>query len=78
MKSIQFQLPFLVDIEDTELKFILASALYDRGKLSLAQAADLAGISKRTFVESIGQLNISIFNSDICDLKDDLNNLQGL
>jgi predicted HTH domain antitoxin len=37
-----------------ELSFILAARLYENGKLSLGQAAKLAGVSKRTLMELLG------------------------
>ncbi len=41
---------------------LLASKLYEQGKLSLGRAAELARYSKRTFMELLGVYDVSIFN----------------
>jgi len=43
-------LPENLDINEPELKILLAGELYEREKLSLGQAAALAGLSKRAFI----------------------------
>lgn len=55
-------------MDEHELVMTLASKLYEEGKLSLGQAADMAGLTKRTFAELLGKYNVSIFNQDIDDL----------
>ena len=53
---------------------LIASKLYEQGKLSLGQAADLAGLTKRTFAELLNQYNVSIFNFPSTDLSSDIKN----
>ena len=53
---------------------LLASKLYEQGKLSLGQAAELAGYSKRTFMELLSTYNVSVFNYDAQDLENDIRN----
>jgi predicted HTH domain antitoxin len=53
---------------------LLASKLYEQGKLSLGQAAELAGLTKRTFAELLNRYNVSIFNSPSSDLSSDVAN----
>jgi len=53
---------------------IVATRLYEQGKLSLGQAADLAGLTKRTFAELLYQYNVSIFNFPATDLAIDVKN----
>jgi predicted HTH domain antitoxin len=48
--------------------------LYEQGKLSLGQAAELAGLSKRTFAELLSKYNVSIFNHPASDLTRDIEN----
>lgn len=43
MKTITINIPGTVDVDDNEAKMSLASKLYERGKLTLGQAAELAG-----------------------------------
>lgn len=61
-------------MDEHDLVMTLASKLYEEGKLSLGQAADLAGLSKRTFAELLGKYNVSIFNQDVDDLSRDVAN----
>ncbi len=57
-----------------ELKNLLAANLYRIGKLSLGQASTLAGMSKRTFMETLGNYNISIFDDNLESLEEDYSN----
>ena len=53
---------------------LFASKLYEQGKLSLGQAAELVGLSKRTFAELLGKYNVSIFNYPASDIARDVKN----
>ncbi|MFQ5706090.1 MAG: UPF0175 family protein [bacterium] len=74
MQTMEIHLPDFVNVETKEIKFILASKLYEEGKLSLGQAAELAGVSKRTFMELLGNYDVSIFNYDAEDIEKDFKN----
>lgn len=74
MRSIVLQLPDAVDIDNSELLMLLAARLYEKGRLSLGQAAELAGLSKRTFAELLGKYDVSIFNYPAEDLAKDVEN----
>lgn len=74
MKTVSFNIPDNLDINEPELKIILAGELYEREKLSLGQAADLAGLSKRAFVEIMGMYGFSIFSKSEEDLLSDFKN----
>ena len=52
--TITLEPPELTNLGEHEAKMILAGALYERGRLSLGQVADLVGITKRAFIETIG------------------------
>lgn len=52
----------------------MATRLYEQGKLSLGQAAELAEYSKRTFMELLANYNVSIFNYDEQELEKDIRN----
>lgn len=73
--TVELTLPKSVDINDFEIKMIVASKLYELGKLSAGQAAEVAGVSKRTFIELLGKYNISVFGYDEKELEEDLQNL---
>ena len=53
---------------------ILATKLYEQGKLSLGQAAELANLSKRAFIEILGDYGVSVFNYPADSLDSDLEN----
>ena len=71
MKTISLQLPDNVDEKDVKMQ--LAAHFYEKGILSSGQAADLVGISKREFIETVGQYGVSIFGESIEDLEKIIN-----
>jgi predicted HTH domain antitoxin len=76
MKNVQLNiaLPDTVGATEAELKITLASKLYEGGLLSLGQAADAAGLTKRTFSELLGQNGVSLFSQSADDLREDMSN----
>jgi predicted HTH domain antitoxin len=50
--------------------------IYEKGKLTLGQAAELAGLSKRTFMEILSDYDVSIFNYSLSELENDIKNAQ--
>lgn len=74
MKTIHLNIPDTVDLNDREAKMLLASRLYEKGKLSLGQAAELVGLSKRAFMEILGDYDVSSFNISREDLDNDIEN----
>ena len=74
MKTIKLNIPDTVDLNDREAKMMLASRLYEKGKLTLGQAADLVGLSKSTFMELLGDYDVSILNYPPSELDNDINN----
>lgn len=72
MKTLTLDIPDTVDVDNRELAMLVASRLYEQGKLSLGQAAEVAGLTKRTFVELLGKYNVSIFNFPVSDLSRDV------
>ena len=74
MKTLTVKIPSTVELDESELLLILASKLYEKGKLSLGQAAELAGFSKRAFAEILGKYGVSIFNYSADDLDRDVEN----
>lgn len=74
MRTITINIPDTVDFDDKEALMTIASRLYEKGKLSLGQAADLVGLSKSAFMEILGNYGVSIFNYPATDLERDLVN----
>lgn len=76
MKILTLELPDTVNIDEQEARILLAVKLYERAVLSIGQAADLAGYSKRTFMELLGKYGVSVFNYPPSDLEKDVLNAQ--
>lgn len=72
MRHLTLELPANLQVNDFELRMTLAARLYEAGKLSSGQAATLAGISKRAFIELLGQYGVSVFGYDFEDIAQDL------
>jgi predicted HTH domain antitoxin len=74
MKTLTLNLPDSLDIDSHTIAMLVASSLYEQGKLSLGQAAEVAGLTKRTFAELLGSYNVSIFDFPASDLLNDVTN----
>jgi len=74
MRTITLNIPDSLGIDNREVAMLVASRLYEQGKLSLGQAAEIVGLTKRTFAELLGSYNVSIFNYPASDLSSDVAN----
>lgn len=74
MSIVTLNIPDSADIDNREVVILSAAALYEKGKLSLGQAAEVAGFSKRAFIELLGNYGVSIFNYPANDLAKDVDN----
>jgi len=72
MKVITINIPDTVEVNQQDVTMYLATELYKQGKLSIGQAADLAGLSKRAFIELIGKYNTSVFNYSAQEIVNDI------
>lgn len=55
---------------------VFASKLYELGKVSLGQAAELAGYSKSTFMELLADYGVALINHSPDELDQDISNAQ--
>lgn len=74
MQVITLNIPDSAHLDPKEAAMILAASLYEKGKLSLGQAAEVAGLSKRTFAELLNNYGVSIFNYPATDTAEDVRN----
>ena len=74
MKTLTLNLPDSLEVDNRDLAMLVSTRLYEQGKLSLGQAAEVAGLTKRTFAELLGSYGVSIFNFPPVDLKRDVAN----
>lgn len=72
--TLQVKLPPKFNLSQAEVKVILAGELYERGTLSIGQAAEIAGLSKRAFIEIMGKYGYSLFSKSVDDLLSDIKN----
>jgi predicted HTH domain antitoxin len=68
--ELKVDLPSSLSID--EVKVLLAVKLYEVGKISIGQAAEIAGYSKRAFMEILGLYNVPIFAYSPEELRADL------
>ena len=74
MKTLMVNIPDTVDFDDREALMAIASRLYEKGKLSMGQAAELVGLSKSAFMEILSNYGVSVFNYPSSDLDRDVEN----
>ncbi|MBT6235504.1 MAG: UPF0175 family protein [Bacteroidetes bacterium] len=55
MKQINLNLPQNIDLSKFDIEMYLATKCMEEGKLSIGQAADFVGLSKRAFIEVVGK-----------------------
>ncbi len=71
MKNITLDIPENLDIDEREIKRFLAAKMYESGKLSLGQAAELSGLSKLAFSEILADYNVSLINYPLSEILND-------
>jgi predicted HTH domain antitoxin len=59
-------------ISETEARICLAAKLFELGRVSCGKAAEMAGYSKRTFVELLARQGVAVLNYPADELTDDL------
>jgi predicted HTH domain antitoxin len=74
MKTLTVNIPDSLDVDSRDLAMLVSTKLYELGKLSLGQAAEVAGLSKRAFTELLGKYRVSLFNFPAQDLSRDVSN----
>ncbi|MBI9036591.1 MAG: UPF0175 family protein [Bacteroidales bacterium] len=68
MKTLTLNIPDKLDLNLRETSKFLAAKLYESGKLSLGQSAELAGLSKVAFSEILSDYDVSLFNYPPSDI----------
>lgn len=73
MKELTLNIPKDFALDEAETKKFLAAKLYEAGKLSLGQAAELAGLSKSDFSEILSDYGVSLINYSSAEIIRDAN-----
>jgi predicted HTH domain antitoxin len=71
MKLLTLNIPNNLNLDEKEAKRFLAAKMYEVGKLSLGQAADLAGLSKIAFSEILADYDVSLINYPPSEIERD-------
>ena len=82
MKAIQIELPdeIFLSLKETpeelarEIRMAAAAKLYELRKLSSGRAAELAGVSRISFLQALARYGVSIFDLTEEELAQDLRN----
>ena len=72
--KITLNIPENVEIKEFDFIVYVASKLYEDGLVTAGQAAEMAGLSKKSFVEIIGKYGVSLFSQSDEDLLNDIKN----
>ena len=59
-------------ISEDEARLLFAVKLYEVGRVSLGQAARLAGFSKRAFIDVLGRHNVPVFDYSPEELQQEI------
>jgi predicted HTH domain antitoxin len=76
--TIDLKIPNQAAFSEFDIKMLLAAKLYEDRKLALGYCAELAGLSKRAFVEILGKYGVSLFSQTADELKSDIDNASKL
>ncbi len=74
MRTVQLNIPDNIELSSYDFSMTLAAKLYEDAKLSAGQAAQIAGLSKRAFVELLGTFGVSVFTKNTSELHNDITN----
>lgn len=70
--TIELTLKLPSNLTKDEAQTLLAVKLYETERVSLGQAAKLAGYSKRAFMEILGKHGVAVFNYSPDELREEL------
>ena len=73
MDAVNLKVELPSSLSGDEAKTFLAIKLYEVGKVSLGQAAKIAGYSKRAFIEILGHYQVPVFNYSPEELQQEVN-----
>jgi predicted HTH domain antitoxin len=65
--TLRIELP--PSLSEDEARLLFAVKLFEVGKISLGQAAKMAELSKRAFMEILGRYGVPVFNYSPVELR---------
>ena len=72
VRVLRISVPEHVALDEYEARLLLAVELYREGRLTLKQAAELAGLCVEDFMREISRRRVSIINLDQEELEEEL------
>lgn len=72
MKRRELKVSLPLEVSEEEGQLLLAIKLYEVSKLTLGQAAKLAGFSKRAFMELLGKYHVPVFAYPAEELREEV------
>jgi predicted HTH domain antitoxin len=69
--KLMLEIPDSADVDENDMKRMLAAKLYEAGKLSLGQAAKVAGMSKVSFAEILHDYDVSLITYPVSEMIKD-------
>lgn len=72
LNTVELKLELPSNLSKDEVQTFLAVKLYETERVSLGQAAKLAGYSKRAFIEILGRHQVPVFNYSPDELREEL------
>ena len=71
-KVLKIIIPEHIGIDEYEARLLLAVELYREGRLTLKQAAELAGLCVEDFMRELSRRKVTIINLDEKELEEEL------
>jgi predicted HTH domain antitoxin len=75
MTTITLEVPDSLGEHQYDTVRFIAAKLYESGKLSLGQAAEMVGLSKRTFADLLPDYNVALLNYPVSEMLSDADNI---
>lgn len=72
MGAAEVRIPLPPNVSGDEVRTLAAVKLFEVGRVSLGQAAALAGYSVRTFIEVLGRYQVPVINYPAEDLEKEI------
>jgi predicted HTH domain antitoxin len=74
--SVTIHLPAHLQMSSFDVTMLVAVKLFEQGKVSSGQAAEMVNLSKRAFIELLGNYGVSVLGYDtLQDIENDLKNV---
>jgi len=73
--EITLSVPDMVNLSQTDAQLLLAMKLFEVGRLSLGKAAEVAGLSYRTFYELLARYGVPVVTLTDEDIKREIENV---